>query len=95
MLIKYDNIDQVYREISERACGRQACSVVLLVACDVDAITASKLITYVLRSENIAYKVRPVQNFDQIKLCLQEFLEMDVKSLIFINCGAVSRVRKD
>ena len=35
VLKEYDNMEEVYEEVKRAACGRQACSVMLLVATEV------------------------------------------------------------
>ena len=52
-------------------------------------MAAAKLFTHVLRSDNIAYKIRPVANFGHVSQSVKEFAAMEIKSVILINCGAV------
>eukprot|EP01041_Mallomonas_annulata_P001351 gene1351-2609_t len=94
MIVKYEQIDTIYEDIRNDSCGRQACSVVLLVANEVDAMAAAKLFTLVLRSDNIAYKLRPVANFSHIIKCIKEFAAMEIKSVVLINCGAIYNIPK-
>jgi len=58
----------------------------------VDAIAATKMITQMLRADSIAYIVRPVANYDEMKLEVEKNLtsDTDIKSVFLINCGAVS-----
>ena len=49
--ISYDDINESYRKIKESACGRQACSVMILVACEVkrsrrEMVLALSILTY-------------------------------------------------
>ena len=55
----------------------------------VDAMAAAKLFTQILRSDNVAYKIRPVANFTHVRQCVKEFIAMEIKSVVMINCGAV------
>lgn len=82
----------VYGDVKKAACGRQACSVMIIVANEVDAMASAKILTQLLRSDNVAYKIRPVANFSHVLQSAQEFSSMDIKTVFLINCGAVSFV---
>ena len=90
--LSYQNIANSYYEVKQAACGRQACSVMIMVAYEVDAMSSCKMLTQLLRSDNIAYTIRPVLNFDEVVHNFQSFLTEDIKSIFMVNCGAVSRV---
>lgn len=87
----YTNIADSYLEVKQAACGRQACSVMIMVAHEVDAMSSCKMLTQLLRSDNIAYTIRPVLNFDEVIHNYQSFMTDDIKSIFMINCGAVSQ----
>ena len=91
VVVNYTELDGLFQDIKQRAlCSQQACNVMLLVANEVDAMAATRILTHILRSENIAYKVKPVCNVADIQETLQEMQSMEIKSLFMINCGAVS-----
>jgi NifU-like protein involved in Fe-S cluster formation len=52
-------------------------------------MAATKMLTQLLRGDSIAYVVRPVSNFDEIKQTLNENITSDTKSVFMLNCGAV------
>lgn len=82
----------VYNDIKQAACGRQACSVMIIVANEVDAMASTKILTQLLRADNVAYKIRPVANFSHVKESVEEFSAMDIKTVFLINCGAVMNI---
>mmetsp|Transcript_24549 Transcript_24549/g.45758 ORF Transcript_24549/g.45758 Transcript_24549/m.45758 type:complete len:534 (-) Transcript_24549:1114-2715(-) len=94
VLKEYDNMDEVYEGVKQAACGRQACSVMLLVATEVDAIASARILTKLLRSDNITYKIRPVANFSHIQETIAEFTDMDIRTVFMINCGAIYNIPK-
>ena len=53
-------------------------------------MATSRMVTRLLRSDNVAYALRPVSTFTQIKDNYQSFVTSDIKTVIMINCGAVS-----
>lgn len=92
MIVTYNQIDFVYRQILESACGGRVIPVVILVANEVDAMAAAKVLTHVLRSDNIPYKLCPVANFEHITKTVEEFISMEIKSVVLINCGAIYNI---
>ena len=89
MIFRIEYMHTVYEEVRQAACGRQACSVMIIVANEVDAMASAKILTHVLRSDNVAYKIRPVANFSHVLESAREFSSMDIKTVFLINCGSV------
>lgn len=52
-------------------------------------MAAAKMLTQLLRGDNIAYIVRPVANFDDVKNTISNNLTTDIKTVFMVNCGAV------
>jgi hypothetical protein len=86
----YSDIEETYHQIKRTACGRQACSVMIMVANEVDAMAASRMLTQLLRADNIAYTIRPVSNINHVKQCYASCMTSDIKTIFMMNCGAVS-----
>ena len=55
----------------------------------VDAMAATRMLTQLLRIDNIAYVVRPVTNFSQVLQNFRSYVTTEIKTIILINCGAV------
>ncbi len=90
VVYNYSELDTLFQDIKQRAlCSQQACNVMLLVANEVDAMAATRILTHLLRTENIAYKVKPVCNVTDVQETLQEMQSMEIKTLFMLNCGAV------
>ena len=92
VLISYqdrDGILELYEGVKEASCGRQVCSVAILVAHEVDAISSCRMLTNLFKLDNIAYIIRSVANYGQIKYCLDEIMTSEIKTVFLINCGAV------
>ncbi len=111
MRFGYNQFEDQYNLIKQSSCGRQACSVLIFVALEVnshinldfslsftfswlkyqvDAMAATKMLTQLLRSDNIAYNLKPVANFDEVVQSMQDLVTSDIKTVFLINCGAVS-----
>jgi hypothetical protein len=87
--VSYDDLS-VYDSIKERAIGRKACSVMILVSTEVDAMASARMLTQLLRQDNIAYTLRPVANYTQVEKNRNAYVTSDIKTIFMINCGAVS-----
>jgi hypothetical protein len=90
MRVHFNSFDEQYQYILAEACGRQACSVLILVAFDVDGMAATRMLTQLFRSDHITYMIRPVVNFDEVKSAIKTSMTKDIKSVIMVNCGSVS-----
>jgi hypothetical protein len=55
----------------------------------VDAMAATRMLTQLLRIDNIAYVVRPITNFSQVIKNYRSYVTPEIKTIILINCGAV------
>lgn len=53
-------------------------------------MASCKMLTQLLRSDSIAYTVRPVLNFEEVEYSFKQFLTDEIKIIFMINCGAVS-----
>ena len=56
-------------------------------------MASARLLTKLFRSDNIAYKIRPVSNFSHIEEIVPEVTATDIKTVVMINCGAVRFLR--
>ena len=65
MLWPSANLDEVYDNIKEQSLGA-GCSVLIFVAMDCDALCSCQILTQLFRSDNIAYKVKPVNGTQDI-----------------------------
>ena len=88
----YDILEQ-YDRIKVSVCHNTACSIMILVGNDVDAIASCRMLTAVLRDDNIAYTIRPVLNITQVDHIYQS-LTSDIKVIIMLNCGATHDIPK-
>ncbi len=55
-------------------------------------MASARILTQLLRSDNIAYKIRPVSNFTHVLQAADEFNSMDIKTVFLLNCGAVINI---
>jgi cell division control protein 45 len=57
-------------------------------------MAAAKMLTQMLRSDNIPYAVRAVSNFDDVIFTIQNNITPDIKTVFMINCGAIYDIPK-
>jgi len=88
MLLTIENAIIFYQKILKKSIKTGA-KVIIFVATETDALCASKILTALLKSDNIQYILVPVLSFSQLE---KEFdalkTKENVKSLVFLNCGA-------
>ena len=53
-------------------------------------MASAKILTHMLRQDNIPYKTRPVASLRHIRETAEEIAEMDIRTVFLLNCGAVS-----
>lgn len=87
----YQDIGASYKAIRRHACNQTAQSVIILVATEVDAMAAARMLTQLLRSDNIVYSMQPVSNKQHIEQEIAKFAST-IKTVFMINCGAVSSI---
>ncbi|KAJ8608502.1 hypothetical protein CTAYLR_005754 [Chrysophaeum taylorii] len=89
MLIGRDKFDSVYAMVKEAAaeCAGTACSVLIFVAPDCDAVCACRILTFLLRGDNVQYKVHPVSGYGDVDEASAGLAE-DVRTIVMLNCGA-------
>jgi cell division control protein 45 len=90
----YQEIHEDYSEIKASACGRQACTVMIFVANEIDAMASTKMLTQQLRTDNVAYTIRSVFCYSQVKQVWEASMTSDIKSVFMINCGATMNIPK-
>lgn len=68
-----------------------ACTVLILVAADVDGLCACRILTHMLRADHVAYSLVPVSGYSHASALLRALGESnnDIRSVVLINCGAI------
>eukprot|EP00601_Ochromonadales_sp_CCMP2298_P023415 CAMPEP_0173300684 /NCGR_PEP_ID=MMETSP1143-20121109/17362_1 /TAXON_ID=483371 /ORGANISM="non described non described, Strain CCMP2298" /LENGTH=165 /DNA_ID=CAMNT_0014241093 /DNA_START=262 /DNA_END=756 /DNA_ORIENTATION=- len=89
--LTYQEVVNVYHEVKRAACGR---TIMIMVAYEVDAMASCKMLTQLLRSDHIAYTIRPVLNIEEVLHSYRNFLTEDIKSVFLLNCGALYNMPK-
>lgn len=88
MLITLEDLDFIWKLITGEAM-KGGCSTMIFVANNCDALAACKILTDLLKQYNIVHTSVPVFSYSDIENNLKEdVLSSDIKSLIFLNCGA-------
>ena len=86
MRVIYSGLNEIYDGVRAAACARQTCAVLVIVAYEVDAIASTKMLTQMLRNDNVAYTLIPVSDPSQLD---KVTISSDIKCVFMINCGAV------
>jgi len=87
MLWPADRLFEVFKNIRAGA-GGGGCTVVVYVALDCDALCACRIVTGLLKADNVPFKLVSVHWQDEILADYKETSRHDVvRSIIMINCG--------
>ena len=88
MIIPLNQVSDFYNEIKEAGISG-GCTIQIFVSGDCDAIAACKILTALLHSDALQYKVTPVSNYTDLNTQITNALETsDFKSFVFLNCGS-------
>ncbi|CAK9103521.1 Cell division control protein 45 homolog (Suppressor of nda4 protein) [Durusdinium trenchii] len=87
MLWPSGRLEEVYLNIREVALDG-GCTVIIYVALDCDALCTCKIITSLLKTDNVSYKLKPVRWHEDIVSDYRMTSEQqEVRSIVMINCG--------
>ncbi|PVV04083.1 hypothetical protein BB560_001436 [Smittium megazygosporum] len=90
-----DYYEHAYKRLLDGAAeaskeGTGACSVLVLVANDPDALCAARILFSILKHDFITYQMVPVSSYVDVTKCNKQLIEPspDLRTVILINCGA-------
>lgn len=84
MLLDQHRLDFAYEQIVQDAAkAKGACTVMVFVAPNCDAMCACRILSYMLRADAISYKIKPVAGYGDIAAAN--------KQLIQVNCSKIAR----
>ncbi|CBJ26130.1 conserved unknown protein [Ectocarpus siliculosus] len=95
MLLDQRRLDFAYEQIVQDAAkARGACTVLVFVAPNCDAMCACRILSYMLRADAVSYKIKPVAGYGDISAANEELIKgnEDIRSVVMINCGAICNV---
>ncbi|CAM9675780.1 unnamed protein product, partial [Ectocarpus sp. 12 AP-2014] len=95
MLLDQRRLDFAYEQIVQDAAkARGACTVLVFVAPNCDAMCACRILSYMLRADAVSYKIKPVAGYGDIAAANEELIKgnEDIRSVVMINCGAICNV---
>ncbi|KAI0810937.1 CDC45-like protein [Irpex lacteus] len=94
-----DSYGEAYAKIlarHRRSPLTSASSVIILVAPDVDALCAARMLAELLKQDDVMYRIIPIAGPDQLMRQKNEFADyQDLHTLILINMGAMYDLTKD
>ncbi|GAA5923722.1 hypothetical protein JCM1841_002023 [Sporobolomyces salmonicolor] len=88
MFISSSLYASAYQLILSRARGSPACTTYLLVSPDVDALCAARLLSGLLKTDDVAHQTIPVGSWAELAQEAQKLRDEDVRNLILLNLGA-------
>lgn len=94
MILQLENWHLGYSQILKDCRGDEGSAWILCNA-DVDAMAAARILCYMLRSDGIAYKLRPCTTYSALESVLRVEGDMDtVRAVILLNLGASRNLTK-
>lgn len=77
MLLDQRKLDFAYEQIVQDAAkARGACTVMIFVAPNCDAMCACRILSYMLRADAVSYKIKPVAGYGDIAVANDELLKV-------------------
>lgn len=77
MLLDQRRLDFAYDQIVQDAAkARGACTVMIFVAPNCDAMCACRILSYMLRADAVSYKIKPVAGYGDIAAANQELMKV-------------------
>lgn len=91
MIVEKNTLDMAYKTIRQDALEEDGCSVTIFVSPDIDALCAARIITDLLRSDCVAYKMKPVSGYESLAVAAAEAIEdnEELRSIVLIGCGGI------
>lgn len=90
MILPSSQVPTAYRQIVARARGSPACTTYLFVAPDVDALCAARLLSALLKTDDVAHQTVPVGSWAQLAQEAQQLRDEDIRNLVLVNLGATA-----
>ena len=90
MLIEMADLEQMYLEIKASALeDGGGITVLILVAPDCDALCTCRILSSLLKSDRIQYKIKPVAGYSDIEFAKKEYIDdsEELRSIVLLNCG--------
>ena len=86
MILQLENWYLGYTQILNDC--RKEGSALLLCNADADAISAARILTYMLRQDSISYQMLPCMSYSQLQKRINDNYSPDLKALVLLNLGA-------
>ncbi|GAA5917565.1 hypothetical protein JCM6882_001979, partial [Rhodosporidiobolus microsporus] len=89
-LIPHSSYSTAYAHILSRARGSPACTTYLFVSPDVDGLCAARLLSALLKTDDVAHQTVPVGSWVDLMREGAQLKSEDVRNLILLNLGATA-----
>jgi len=94
MILKIENARICYEEILKKAKQYQGL-ILIFTSFDIDSICTLRILSALLKPQNVRYEFIPVSNYDQLDQKIEEKkLVENIASIILINCGGSKDLTK-
>lgn len=91
MLLDQRQLDSAYEQIVQDAAkARGACTVIVFVAPNCDAMCACRILSYMLRADAVSYKIKPVAGYGDIAAANEELIKVRLQRLFIQKTGTNS-----
>ena len=74
MLLSTESYDAAFKQIKNDAIGA-GCTVIVFVATTADSLCACKILTALLRTDDISYKIKPVNGYRDLARGIDEYVK--------------------
>lgn len=86
MLLDQVRLNFAYEQILQDAAkARGACSVLVFVAPNCDAMCACRILSYMLRADAVSYKIKPVAGYGDIATANEDLIKVRFRIVAHVN----------
>jgi cell division control protein 45 len=95
MLWSRGKYDVAYNQIKQDSL-RGGCTVLILVAQSTDALCACRILAFLLRSDDISYKIEPVCGYDSMRETNETVVvdNEEIRSVVTLGCGGIVNLKE-
>jgi len=88
MYLEVEKWQQGYKQILHDCRSKSCSTVLILCAMDTDALCSARIMSYLLRADNVSYQLRPCNSYPKLKSILSD-LNSNVVGVILFNLGSM------
>jgi len=89
-VLPVEQFSEAYKQV-KRGSAAGNCTVLVFVAQDCDSLCACRILTSLLRRDDVLHSIVPVSGYQELQHTFKEYVDdqEEIRSIFLINCGAI------